>query len=472
MDEKIKQALAKFDLAGFRPGQERIISAVLAGQDVLGVLPTGGGKTLCYQLPALITGGLTVVVEPLLALMRDQVLRLQGLGVKRVVALNSTLDDETIAHVLMNLAQFNFLFIAPEMLQRSEIQRALRRVQVQLLVVDEAHCIDQWGADFRPAYLKLGEVRTAIAPRSVLALTATASANVQQVITQALRLREPEVVAESVDRPNLFIGVEQLLVAPEITARVQALVQQLAGDAVIYCPTKKMAEEMAVSITANSGRQAAFYHADLDANTRTLRERQFQSGAIEVMCATSAFGMGVDKPDVRLVVYVGVPQTLAEYFQAIGRAGRDGNFAVTALLYTPNDLQRAVQFAATLPEQALVDAVYKNPAVFANATDTQIQLIYSYARLGFAKKMVEQQLQARLQVRAAEIKRVTTFLNAPDCYRAALMAAFGSNARAHGDDCCGPIADDITTAAVPKQELPTPDFGWRNVFNKIFNNKC
>ncbi|WP_127848212.1 RecQ family ATP-dependent DNA helicase [Lacticaseibacillus hulanensis] len=471
MDKRIQPVLAKFGLSSLRPGQADIIDAVLAGQDCLGVLPTGGGKTLCYQLPAAITGGLTVVVEPLLALMRDQVLRLQGLGAKRVVALNSTLAPDTVTGILQHLNQFNFLFIAPEMLQRPDVQAVLRRVRVQLMVVDEAHCIYQWGPDFRPAYLQLGQIRAAIQPRSVLALTATAAAPVQAEIIKDLRLSGPVTVNISVDRPNLFLGVEQLLTDGERKARLLQLLGQLDGDAVVYCPTRKQAEQLSETIQKKTGRTAAFYHADLDAHTRTLRERQFQAGTIQVMCATSAFGMGVDKPNIRVVVYLGVPQTLTDYFQAIGRAGRDGQFAVSALLYTPNDLVRAKQFADALPNQAVVDAVYANPAAYSRTADPQIELISSYEHLGFTKAQVVQQLTERLSVRADGVQQVADYLQTSGCYRAALMSSFDSSAREHDDTCCGVVAADLRTSAGEKVRKASEISGWRDVFKEIFMNK-
>jgi ATP-dependent DNA helicase RecQ len=470
VDEAIKSAMNSFGLKSLRPGQEQIVQAVLAGRDVLGVLPTGGGKTLCYQLPAAITGGLTVVVEPLLALMRDQVLRLQGLGAKNVVALNSTLDAQTINSILAQLERLNFVFIAPEMLQRSDVQIALRRVHVQLLVVDEAHCIFQWGPDFRPAYLQLGRVRQQIQPRSVLALTATASAPIRSEIVRQLRLNQPTEVVLSVDRPNLFIGVERELTPADVTARVLSLLGQVQGATVIYCPTRKQTENLAAKIATKTGRRTAFYHAELDVHTRTLRERQFTAGELEVMCATSAFGMGVDKPDIRLVIYLGVPQTLTDYYQAIGRAGRDGQPAVTALLYTPNDLQRAVQFAAALPSPALIDAVYGNPQAYANTADPQLQLVTSYQHLGFPKAEVSRQLTDRLTVRAKGVQQVARFLQTEGCFRAALMEQFDSSARVHDDTCCGVVTSDIQGQNAVNLTKYNEFNDWHDVFKEIFMN--
>ena len=470
MAKQIEAALAKLGLKTLRPGQEEIINGVLAGRDVLGVLPTGGGKTLCYQLPALINPGLVVVVEPLLALMRDQVLRLQSLGARRVVAINSTLAPEDTAQILTQLGTFDFVFIAPEMLQRPDVQAALRATTVQLLVVDEAHCIYQWGPDFRPAYLQLGILRARIQPVSVLALTATAAAPVRADIITQLRLQDPVVVAQSVDRPNLFIGVEQQLTQSDVTERTLHLLQQLQGAAVVYCPTRKLAETLATKINAHLPRHATYYHAEIDSHARTMRERQFLTGQIDVMCATSAFGMGVDKPDIRLVLYLGVPQTLTEYFQAIGRAGRDGLPAYTALLYTLNDVQRASEFAAVLPTAEVISAVYKNPQAYAHTTDAQLELIASYVRLGFRQNQVEKLLTDRLATRAQGVAAVIDYLHTKGCFRNALMTAFDSSERTHNENCCGVIS---ANARLEQGITPVKDNeinGWRNVFKQIFMN--
>lgn len=473
MRADVAEQLHQFGYEHLRPGQEEIINAVLTGRDVLGILPTGSGKTLCYQLPGMILPGITLVVEPLLALMREQVLRLQASGAGAVVALNSSLDQADMRTILTTLASYNFVFISPELLSRPDVLRALVHAPVQLMVVDEAHCIYQWGPDFRPAYLRLGDLRTQLGVGQVLALTATAPEAVRAVIARQLRMQNAYVYAASVDRPELFLGVEKYSEPAQITARVGELLTSVRGQAIIYCRSKHQTEELAKRFAGIAGRRCSFYHAGVDEHTRMLRERQFISGDLDTLFATSAFGMGVDKSDVRMVLYLGVPATLEDYQQAIGRAGRDGQKAVTALLYSEQDIRRTAQFIGALPAPSLVKAIYRDPLAYARSDDSQIQLIVAYHQAHFSLAAVNAALAERLTTRSQAFTAVLNFLQAADCHRAVLMQHFDSAGMAHQAGCCGPVTDDVL-AALPQPRVAKRQTynNWQVIFKKLFKTQA
>lgn len=457
-----------FGFTSFRPGQRELIEAVLGGRDALGVLPTGSGKTLCYQLSGRLLPGTMVVVEPLLALMDDQVARLQTSGEKRVVALTGQLSQADFATVMGALDQYRFVFVAPETLTRPDVLRRLTQLTISALVVDEAHCISQWGPDFRPAYLKLGAVVAQLQPRAVLALTATAPTNVQADIEAGLHLRQPVRSIASVDRPNVYLGVEAVADQPAKLARLTAVVQTVAAPTIVYFDRKAKAEQAAAHL-ASQGIAAAYYHAGLGAHDRDLIQRRFMADALQVICATSAFGMGIDKPDVRLVVYMHVPESLEAYSQGIGRAGRDGLPSASLVLMAPGDYQRAEQFAASLPDQRTIATIYAHPEAFTDFADPQISLVEAYIHAGFTQAQTTAQLRARLGEKAASFDAMGALLNASGCRRAVLLQHFDSPVPAHTAHCCGELTADILARLAPGQahEAATPT-DWRGVFAAIF----
>jgi len=311
----------------FRPGQEAPIRAALQGRDSLTVLPTGGGKSMCYQIPAIVTQGLTLVVSPLISLMKDQVDRLEQAGV-RVGLLNTTMSYPERDKVLSAAArgEIKLLYIAPERLDSEEFQRRLRQLPVRLLAIDEAHCISQWGHDFRPAYRRLGRVHELVGRVPVLALTATATPHVRKDIQEQLCLKDPLVTVAGFDRPNLHFRWEGV---PNRDAREQAVLWEVGsarGTVIVYCSSRKQTEEVAGLLRA-SGYSADSYHAGLPDVKRSKVQDRFMSGELSVVVATNAFGMGVDRPDVRKVIHYNMPGSIEAYYQEAGRAGRDGHDA-------------------------------------------------------------------------------------------------------------------------------------------------
>ncbi len=340
--EELLKTVFGFD--SFRPLQREIVEATLDGRDVLAVLPTGGGKSLCYQLPALVLDGLVLVVSPLIALMRDQLASLTALGIPAAV-LNSSLDEEAYraAAAKVRSGEAKLLYAAPEALASGRIAPLLAARPPCRIVVDEAHCISQWGHDFRPDYRKIAELRIRFPEAAVLAVTATATSRVRADIASSLMLRDPAVFVASFDRPGL-----KLLVEPKTDAKrkLLAFVAERAskgGSGIVYCLSRKSAEDIAALLSSH-GVSALPYHAGLEKEVRDANQEAFIRDDVRAIAATVAFGMGIDKPDVRWIVHWDLPKDLEGYYQEIGRAGRDGLEAECLLLYGRGDLLKLKRF--------------------------------------------------------------------------------------------------------------------------------
>ncbi|MDQ3926016.1 MAG: ATP-dependent DNA helicase [Actinomycetota bacterium] len=330
-----------FGFDSFRPGQEEAIRAVLDGRDTLAVMPTGGGKSLCYQVPALMMEGLTVIVSPLISLMKDQVDSLLQSAVEGAATLHSGLSPEERWEVerKVRTGEIQMLYVAPERLRSLEFVLTLRRTGVGLFVVDEAHCISEWGHDFRPDYLFLPRVVRDLGNPPVLALTATATPRVRQDILRSLRMREPKVVVTSFNRPNLTYRVVPAKGKKDKLPLILSFIRNSPPPGIIYGTTRKECEELAASLK-RAGVDADYYHAGMGAAERSSVQERFMTDELDVGVATVAFGMGVDKPNVRFVIHASVPGSLPAYIQEAGRAGRDGEPSECVVLYRGADLGR------------------------------------------------------------------------------------------------------------------------------------
>ncbi|MEP7381206.1 MAG: RecQ family ATP-dependent DNA helicase [Gemmatimonadota bacterium] len=363
------EMLRRFGIDALRPGQQRAFDAIAAGRDVLIVLPTGGGKSLCYQLPAACGAAPAIVVSPLVALMKDQVDALHRRGIA-AAQLSGAVSAAARQRAWSRLEQgeLTLLYLAPEALAARATLDRLASVAPPLLAIDEAHCISEWGESFRPAYLALGEVRRALAYPQTVALTATATPRTARDIIARLELRDPVIVSGGFDRANLRLSVRPVATAPERASALLSLGANAPGAAIVYAPSRRETERLAAAYT-RVGIAAAPFHAGLPTDERARLQDRFQANHLRLIVATIAFGMGVDKPDVRLVVHAAPPLTLEAYYQEAGRGGRDGAIADCVLLLAPDDLTRAqARVAATRVTDELVARLTD---ILANATQSR-----------------------------------------------------------------------------------------------------
>lgn len=458
---ELKQYLAKyFPFPDFRPGQHETIEAVIEKNHTISMLPTGTGKSLCYQLPGYLLEGAVLVVSPLLSLMQDQVEQIMAMGEKRVVALNSFLSPQQKALALLNLENFKYIFLSPEMLGMESVQDRLKRLSVALFVVDEAHCISQWGYDFRPDYLKLGEYRKKLGKPLTLALTATATEEVRKDIAEKLYLEEWKEVVYSVDRPAISLTLERVASFREKLERTHELVNFLKGPGIIYFSSKKVAEQAASQLREKGTKKAMAYHGGLDSESRVLIQQQFINGQLEVVCATSAFGMGINKENVRYVIHFHMPMQLESYLQEIGRAARDGLDSIAILLYSPGDEQLAYQLAeAELPDQYQVERLFgvlmeqqipydglsqraEELSLVCGFTEIQWRIVVEYlSNLESQNYLADsetlmQLVENRMAVKKQQIRTMLDWIQSKRCKREFIMEAFNEELANKPANCC------------------------------------
>src|SRR3954447_18395552 len=491
---------AHFGFADFRPGQEAAVQAAVAGQDVLVVMPTGAGKSLCYQLPALVREDLTIVVSPLVSLMQDQVEALARRAPGMAALINAQQDASTNAEVLARARSgaLKLLYVAPERFSSPGFLEAIRQVPIGLFVVDEAHCVSQWGHDFRPDYFRLADAARWLGARALVASTATATPQVAQDIVQRLGLRAPALVTTGFDRPNLSFAVVPCATTADKHARIAAaLGEPGARPAIVYAGTRKACDALAERLTVELGIEVLSYHAGLGRNERTTVQRRFMSGEVDVVVATNAFGMGVDKADVRTVAHEVVPPSIEAYYQEAGRAGRDGAPARALLFAEKRDKSLHVFFIQRSEvSDALLDQVAAR--LLAAATEGRFDVALSYlddeaervraivghlARAGVIQpapspmdrvrgRVVGQydgRAQALARSSAAEGQRarwkqyrsVWSFVEDDGCRRARVLRHFGDPAAPTTDPgvpCCD-VCDPSLVPASPERALSHANAG-------------
>ena len=363
MTDKFQSILQKYwGYPDFRGIQRNIIESIASGRDTLGLMPTGGGKSITFQVPALAQEGVCIVITPLIALMKDQVQHLREHG----ILADAIYADKSRNEILQTLDNAIFggvkiLYVSPERLASEMFQTKLRHIHVSFITVDEAHCISQWGYDFRPSYLQIASIREMKPGIPILALTATATPEVVDDIQERLHFKEKNVFKMSFERKNLAYVVRE---AEDKQGEMIHILQSVGGSAIVYARSRKRTKEMA-QLLSQQGITATFYHAGLDPDVKDQRQKAWQKDEVRVMCATNAFGMGIDKPDVRVVIHIDCPDSLEAYFQEAGRAGRDGQKSYAVLLYNKHDeLKLCKRVDDTFPPKELIQDIYEHLAYF------------------------------------------------------------------------------------------------------------
>ena len=340
----------------FRGSQRKIIDTVISGQDVLALMPTGGGKSICYQVPALAMEGICIVVSPLVALIQDQVAQLKKRNIK-AIALTGGIRSNEVNDLLDNcvFGNYKFLYLSPERLQQTVVRERIQQMNVNLIAIDEAHCISQWGNDFRPAYLECSILKELAPQTPTIALTATATPRVVDDIVENLELKEVRIFKDSFSRSNIAFKVRR---SEDKLYQLKKYMEKIPGSGIVYVRSRKMSISLA-NFLINNGVSASFYHGGIPKSDKEEKLNRWLNGKDRVMVATNAFGMGVDKPDVRLVIHYQIPDSLESYFQEAGRAGRDGEPSTAIILTSKEDADRAKQqFLSTLPDVGFVKTVY------------------------------------------------------------------------------------------------------------------
>lgn len=363
MADKFQSILQKYwGYPDFRGIQRNIIESIASGRDTLGLMPTGGGKSITFQVPALAQEGVCIVITPLIALMKDQVQHLREHG----ILADAIYADKSRNEILQTLDNAIFggvkiLYVSPERLASEMFQTKLRHIHVSFITVDEAHCISQWGYDFRPSYLQIASIREMKPGIPILALTATATPEVVDDIQERLHFKEKNVFKMSFERKNLAYVVRE---AEDKQGEMIHILQSVGGSAIVYARSRKRTKEMA-QLLSQQGITTTFYHAGLDPDVKDQRQKAWQKDEVRVMCATNAFGMGIDKPDVRVVIHIDCPDSLEAYFQEAGRAGRDGQKSYAVLLYNKHDeLKLCKRVDDTFPPKELIQDIYEHLAYF------------------------------------------------------------------------------------------------------------
>ena len=455
-----------FGYESFRPGQKEIIKDIMRGKDVLGILPTGSGKSVCYQLPAILMSGSTIVVSPLISLMMDQVKQLKANNLKSAVALNSFMTPSERRQTLQALHKYKLIYISPELLQQHEIQQRLKKMDISLFVIDEAHCISQWGFEFRPDYLKLADIAGLLNNPPILALSATAPENVQKDIIQLLSRPGMTKHIYPMDRENIAISISRKDNDQEKIAEISHILSRFSVPTLIYFSSRQAAEKTAAALRETLPQRIAYYHGGLEQHDRISVQQQFMNNQLDVICCTNAFGMGINKPDIRLVIHFHFPPQLEGYIQEAGRAGRDGKSSVSLILYSMQDYFIPKKFITNelpsvkdlsfvfqyLSEQRRLPAAWDEVGEIFKLNETQWRflryqlenhaiikdnrLIAGSSQLASAFNKITDAIHNRTAVKEGKLQDMLNWLQTEGCLREALYKNFQPSFRKPDGSCC------------------------------------
>jgi ATP-dependent DNA helicase RecQ len=466
-DNEIYQVLhEKFNFTEFKTGQLEILHKLFEHHHTLAILPTGAGKTLIYQMYGFLNEGSVVIASPLLSLIKDQINRLRLSGERRVAEITSQVEFMEQRKILNNLGRYKFIFISPEGLQRTDVQDALKRLKIDLFVVDEAHCIVQWGKSFRPDYLRIGQVRAALNNPLTLMLTATAGKATREGIIKYLNIDDVDEYISSVDRPNIYLDFLKTDTRSDKDEKLLDLLNELPGAGIVYFSSRKVASQVSELINNNLKVTSAPYHAGMTDFDRFQVQKQFQQDQINVICATSAFGMGIDKSNIRFVIHYHLPGDIESYVQEIGRAGRDGQQSVAIMLYTAGDevIPTILNDFAVPSEVVLTENLDRS-----GLNEEQKELVKYYQEDGMSPQELTQLFKQQQLQNEQQILRMLKLVQTENCHRQYLLQYFDEPFKKHHDLCCGEIDSfeklKLKDGAITKELQIEP---WKLRLNKIF----